>query len=95
MPDAELEAIAQSEDFRNFLEVASKIAERAVNDRYDLLRDYRLHDLDEEDTEDDGSGEGRRKGVRIKEVAQLYDEVWSNKRTISDIGWSPKVSQHG
>lgn len=90
----ELEAVTSSNDFLDFVERSSKVIERALDDEYDVLADYRqghLNSLDDEDDEYSGTGG---KSRRIKEVMQFYDERWSKKRIISDIDFSPKVC-HG
>lgn len=76
----------------DFMERSTKVIERALDDHYDLLADYAQkgdQDIDEED-EDEGPARGK-KGRRVKEVAQFYEERWSKKRMISDLGFSPKV----
>jgi dynein cytoplasmic 1 intermediate chain len=87
----ELDTVVTSHDFREFLEKSSKIADRALDEPYDILVDYAQGSglLDED--EDFGKGRTRR-GRRIKQVSQYWDEKWSRKRMISDIGFSPKVS---
>ena len=94
LTNEELNAVTSSEDFLDFVERSSKVIERALDQDYDVLADYAmdgLEGLDEDDDEGYGSMGGK-KGKRIKEVAQFYDERWSKKRMISDIGFSPKVS---
>ena len=91
----EMNAVASSEDFLDFVERSSKVMERALDQDYDVLADYaldELHEFDEDEDEGYVSSKGRR-GRRIKEVAQFYDERWSKKRMISDINFSPKVRQ--
>ena len=67
--------------------------ERALDQQlgYDILADYALDgmNIDDED-ESHGAGAGK-KGRRIKEIAQFWDERWSKKRMISDLGFSTKV----
>ena len=67
--------------------------EKALDQDYDVLADYGLDGLEGlNDEEDEGYSKSKaRKGRRIKEVAQFYDERWSKKRMISDLGFSPKV----
>ena len=89
----EMNAVTKSEEFLDFVERSSKVIERALDQEYDVLADYALDDLNEfDEDEDEGyvSSRGKR-GRRIKEVAQFYDERWSKKRMISDINFSPKV----
>jgi len=93
LSNEELNAVTSSEDFLNFVERSSKVIEKALDQDYDLLADYALDGVEEVDEdEDEGYGSSRgKKGKRIKQVAQFYDERWSKKRMISDMGFSPKV----
>jgi dynein intermediate chain len=87
----ELNAVETSDDFNFFLERSTKVLERALDQQYDILADYALAGA-EVDEEDEGYGSaGGRKGRKIKEVAQFWDERWSKKRMISDLGFSTKV----
>ncbi|KAF2400516.1 WD40 repeat-like protein [Trichodelitschia bisporula] len=89
----ELEAVSGSRDFQDFIDQSTKVIERALDEQYDLLIDYTQGkgDLDEDD---EGYGAGRvKKGRRVKEVAQYWDERWSKKRMISDLGFSPKYPE--
>lgn len=82
-----------SEDFLDFVERSSKVIEKALDQDYDVLADYALdavNGVDEEEDEGYGSSRGK-KGRRIKQIAQFYDERWSKKRMISDMHFSPKV----
>ena len=94
LTNEELNAVTSSEDFLDFVERSSKVIERALDQDYDVLADYAMNGLEASDEdEDEGYGSmGGRKGRRIKEVAQFYDERWSKKRMISDIDFSPKVN---
>ena len=89
----ELNAVTSSEDFLDFVEKSSKVIERALDEDYDILADYAMDGLEGiDEDEDEGYGSmGKKKGKRIKEVIQFYDERWSRKRMISDIGFSLKV----
>jgi dynein intermediate chain, cytosolic len=94
LTNEELVAVEGSEDFVNFVERSTKVLERALDQQleYDVLADYSHAGLgvDEED-EGYGSSSGK-KGRRIREIAQFWDERWSKKRMISDMGFSTKVS---
>jgi len=94
LTDEELNAVTSSEDFLDFVERSSKVIERALDQDYDVLADYAMDGLDGiDEDEDEGYGSLReKKGRRIKEVAQFYDERWSKKRMISGLDFSPKVS---
>lgn len=89
----EIHAVTASEDFLDFVERSSKVIEKALDQDYDVLADYALDGGDEiDEDEDEGYGSSRgKKGRRIKQVAQFYDERWSKKRMISDMHFSPKV----
>ncbi len=89
----ELNAVTSSGDFLDFVEKSSKVIEKALDQDYDVLADYGLDGVEgynEEEDEGYASSKGR-KGRRMKEVTQFYDERWSKKRMISDLGFSPKV----
>ena len=93
LTNEEASAVASSEAFADFVDRAGKVVERALDSEYDLLADYAALDgLEDMDEEDEGyvSSKGK-KGRRLKEIAQLYDERWSRKRMISDASFSPKV----
>jgi dynein intermediate chain len=92
LTNEELEAVTTSKDFQDFLDQSTKVIERALDEEYDLLTDY-AHGNANLDDDDEGYGTGRgKRGRRVKEVAQYWDERWSKKRMISDIAFSPKVS---
>jgi dynein intermediate chain len=96
LTNEELSAVESSEDFIGFVERSTKVLERALDQQlgYDILADYSLGGLDV-DEEDEGYGSsGAKKGRRIKEIAQFWDERWSKKRMISDLGFSTKVKLH-
>lgn len=93
LTNEELTAVENSEDFIGFVERSTKVLERALDQQlgYDILADYALDELDIGD-EDEGYGSSAgKKGRRIKEIAQFWDERWSKKRMVSDLSFSPKV----
>ncbi|KAK5168504.1 hypothetical protein LTR04_006582 [Oleoguttula sp. CCFEE 6159] len=94
LTNEELNAVTSSNDFLDFVEKSSKVVERALDEEYDLLADYALSGLNslEDDDDEDGMTHGK-KGRRIREAAQFYDERWSKRRMISDINFSPKHSE--
>lgn len=95
LTEEELNAVTSSEDFLDFVDRSSKVIEKALDQDYDVLVDYGMDGLrgvDEEEDEGYASSKGR-KGRRMKEVTQFYDERWSRKRMISDLGYSPKVAR--
>ncbi|KAK6584754.1 hypothetical protein PZA11_002978 [Diplocarpon coronariae] len=90
----ELNAVKSSEEFMDFVERSSKVIERALDQKYDILADYALSGENGIEDDDDEYGNTRGKGRRrVKEVAQFYDERWSKKRMISDINFSPKFPE--
>jgi dynein intermediate chain len=87
----EQEAVLQSPDFIDFIEQSTKVMERALDEEYDILVDY-TQGSGSLDDEDDAYGKGRtRRGRRVKQIQQFWDEKWSKRRMISDIAFSPKV----
>lgn len=96
LTDEEVNAVTASDDFLDFIERSSKVIEKALDQDYDVLADYALDGatgVDEDDDEGYGRSTGK-KGRRIKQVAQFYDERWSKRRMISDMNFSPKASFH-
>ncbi|KAL8946573.1 MAG: hypothetical protein Q9222_007046 [Ikaeria aurantiellina] len=97
LTDEELNAVTGSNDFLDFVEKSSKVIERALDQDYNVLADYGLDGITgRESDEDDDDAYGPRKnnkGTRVRQTAQFYDERWSKKRMISDIGFSPKVKK--
>ncbi|KAJ4345377.1 uncharacterized protein N0V89_011507 [Didymosphaeria variabile] len=95
LSNEELTAVENSDDFVDFVERSTKVLERALDQQldYDILADYALGggNVDEED-EGYGSSGGK-KGRRIKEIAQFWDERWSKKRMVSDLGFSTKFPE--
>ena len=93
LTDEELNAVTSSGDFLDFVERSSKVIEKALDQDYDVLADYGFVGMERyNEDEDEGYASSKgRKGRRMKEVAQFYDERWSKKRMISDLGFSPKV----
>ncbi|KAJ4327080.1 hypothetical protein N0V84_002468 [Fusarium piperis] len=90
----ELDAVAQSDEFVDFLEKSTKVIERALDqETYDILTDYALQGQDVEDEDEETGNTGGRGKHRVKEVAQFFDDRWSKKRMISGIDFSPKFSE--
>ncbi|KAL8712468.1 MAG: hypothetical protein Q9220_003316 [cf. Caloplaca sp. 1 TL-2023] len=95
LTDEELNVVTGSNDFLHFVEKSSKVIERALDQDYNVLADYGLDSVTGRDSDDDdvyGPTKGK-KGRRVRQVAQFYDERWSKKRMISDIGFSPKYPE--
>ncbi|KAL8754188.1 MAG: hypothetical protein Q9199_004523 [Rusavskia elegans] len=95
LTDEELNAVTASDDFLDFVEKSSKVIERALDQDYDVLAEYGLEGVaGEESDEDDVYGKAKgKKGRRIRQIAQFYDERWSKKRMISDIDFSPRFPE--
>lgn len=91
LTNEELKAVTASEDFVDFVDRATKVIEKALDQEYDILTDYTLQTQENTDDREQGnvSGRGRRK---IREIRQFYDERWSKKRPITSIDFSPKFS---
>lgn len=93
LTNEELTAVENSEDFIGFVERSTKVLERALDQQlgYDILADYALDGIDVGDDDEGYGTSAAKKGRRIKEVAQFWDERWSKKRMVSDLGFSTKV----
>lgn len=87
LKDDETTAVVSSDDFIDFLQRSSKIAERALEEDYNVLADYRRS---EQESDIDHMGRGKT-GRGLRELIQFYDERWSKKRMITDLDFSPKV----
>lgn len=93
LTNEELNAVTASDDFLDFVERSSKVIERTLDQDYDVLADYALDGVIGVDSDEDdvyGRAKGK-KGRRIRQIAQFYDERWSKKRMISDIDFSSRV----
>lgn len=93
LTEEELTAVTASDDFLDFVERSSKVIERALDQDYNVLADYSMDELAAVDSDEDdvyGRAKGK-KGRRIRQIAQFYDERWSKKRMISDIDFSSRV----
>jgi hypothetical protein len=93
LTNEELTAVENSEEFIGFVERSTKVLERALDQQlgYDILADYANGGVDVDDDDEGYGSSGGKKGRRIKEIAQFWDERWSKKRMISDLGFSTKV----
>ncbi|KAL8746506.1 MAG: hypothetical protein Q9190_001480 [Brigantiaea leucoxantha] len=90
----ELDAVTGSNEFLDFVERSSKVIEKALDQDYDILANYALDGQEELDDEDRGYGHSRgKKGRRLRQIAQFYNERWSKKRMISDLEFSPKFPE--
>ncbi|KAJ2904169.1 putative cytoplasmic dynein 1 intermediate chain 2 [Zalerion maritima] len=93
LSDEETKAMVGSDDFMDFVDKSTKVIERALDERYDILTDYTLQSQDVDDTEDVGGNVGGKGRRRVKEVVQFYDPRWSKNRMITDINFSPKFPE--
>ncbi|KAJ3326999.1 hypothetical protein HDU76_012439 [Blyttiomyces sp. JEL0837] len=84
LTDDEKKVIIQSEHFVKFFDKSTKLVERALYDKYDILTDYTLSG----DTPTDSNVT---KG--LKSVCSFFDERWSKNRSVTDVGWSPKYPE--
>lgn len=93
LTNEELTAVENSDEFIGFVERSTKVLERALDQQlgYDILADYAQGGVDVDDSDEGYGSSGGKKGRRIKEIAQFWDERWSKKRMISDLGFSTKV----
>ncbi|KAL9608911.1 MAG: hypothetical protein Q9167_006280 [Letrouitia subvulpina] len=94
LTNEELNAVTGSEDFLDFVERSSKVIERALDEEYDVLADYAPDGQEADDDEEEGYGRSKgKKGRRIRQVAEFYDDRWCKKRMISDLEFSPKFPE--
>ncbi|KAF9522680.1 cytoplasmic dynein intermediate chain, partial [Crepidotus variabilis] len=84
LTEEERASIVGAPEFLEFVEQSSKIVQRALNDGYDYIRDYRIG------TE---SGGDDSEGKRVKRVCEFWDERYVKNRSITDIDWSPKYPE--
>ncbi|KAJ7576962.1 cytoplasmic dynein intermediate chain [Mycena floridula] len=83
LTEEERASIFSAPEFLDFVEQSSKVLQRALNDDYDYIRDYR------DSTEaggDDSEG-------RVKRVCEFWDERYCKNRSITDIDWSQKYPE--
>ncbi|KAL8920354.1 MAG: hypothetical protein Q9208_006325 [Pyrenodesmia sp. 3 TL-2023] len=95
LTEEELTAVTASDDFLDFVERSTKVIERALDQDYNVLADYSMDGVAAVDSDEDdvyGRAKGK-KGRRIRQIAQFYDERWSKKRMISDIDFSSRFPE--
>ena len=90
----ELNAVTSSEDFQDFVDRSSKVIEKALDQDFDVMADYTLVEGSEYDEDEDEGyvSSGRKKGRRLRQVAQFYQEKFCGRRMISDLNFSSKVN---
>ncbi|KAG9016699.1 hypothetical protein FRB90_002454 [Tulasnella sp. 427] len=84
LTEEERATIFVAPEFLDFVEVSSKIVERALSDAYDYIRDYTIGaEVGTDDSE----------GNRVKKICAFYDEQVNKNRSITDVDWSPKYPE--
>jgi dynein intermediate chain len=86
LSDDEARAVTTSHEFLDFVDRSTKVIERALDEEYDVLADYAVGHVADDDEE--GAAKGK---SGIREVMQFWDERWSKRRMVTSIGFSPKV----
>ncbi|KAI9825954.1 MAG: hypothetical protein M1826_006845 [Phylliscum demangeonii] len=94
LTEEELNAVVSSDDFLGFVDRSTKVIERALDEEYDVLADYALAagaGADEEEA--DYKGIRRKEHNELREVAQFWDERWSQRRMVTSLAFSPKFPE--
>jgi dynein intermediate chain len=86
LSDDEARAVTSSYEFLDFVDRSTKVIERALDEEYDVLADYGVGHVADDDEE--GAAKGK---SGIREVMQFWDERWSKRRMVTSISFSPKV----
>ncbi|CAB4410191.1 unnamed protein product [Rhizophagus irregularis] len=81
LSEEEKKIIFNLPEFRDFIDTSTKYVERAINENYDIMRDYR----EGEDVDDD-----EEEGPRVKYVCSYFDDRWNKNRSVTDVNWSKK-----
>ncbi|KAI9592759.1 WD40-repeat-containing domain protein [Syncephalis fuscata] len=81
LSEEEKKSILTSDEFIDFVDYSTKVIERALNEKYDFMKDYTL--LHDEDGDADT-------GNVVKLVCDFYDEKLCQNRAVTDVHWSPK-----
>ncbi|KAI9654999.1 MAG: hypothetical protein M1829_000717 [Trizodia sp. TS-e1964] len=85
---SDFRSVILSEQFVDFAERSSKVAERALDEDYNILADYTLAGVNTYEEEGQPGGAGQ-----IWEIVQFWDERWSKRRQISSVAFSPKFAE--
>ncbi|KZF23900.1 cytoplasmic dynein-like protein 1 intermediate chain 2 [Xylona heveae TC161] len=88
----ELAALTSTDEYVDFIERSTKIAEKAV-DEYDVLADYTLGGLYDIDDGDAYEGTHGKRGGKLRELYRFWDDRWSKKRMVTDLNFSPKFPE--
>ncbi|KAI7861592.1 WD40-repeat-containing domain protein [Spinellus fusiger] len=84
LTEEERKFILSAPEFIDFVDNSSKMVERALNEKYDFMKDYTLG-VDIESDENSGKG--------VKYICEFWDEKWSKNRSVTDIDWSSKYPE--
>jgi len=82
--EEEKKNIMQTEGFKDFFDYSTKIVERALDEPYDFMVDYRLDNTVEDDNANDNT---------LKLVHSFYKEDLTKDRTVTDMDWSPEYPE--
>ncbi|KAI9307248.1 WD40-repeat-containing domain protein [Cunninghamella echinulata] len=84
LTEDERKLILAAPEFLDFVDNSSKVVERALNEKYDFMKDYTLG-VDIENDENSGK--------RVKFVCEFWDDKWAKNRSVTDVDWSSKYSE--
>ncbi|KAK4513545.1 uncharacterized protein ATC70_005547 [Mucor velutinosus] len=84
LTEEESKIIQKSQEFAEFVDVSTKLVERALNEKYDFMKDYTLG-IDVENDENSGK--------HVKFVCEFWDEKWCKNRSVTDVNWSLKYPE--
>ncbi|ORX59582.1 WD40 repeat-like protein [Hesseltinella vesiculosa] len=84
LTEEEKKMIVGAPEFIDFVDTSSKLVERALNEKYDFMKDYTLG-VDIESDENSGK--------RVKYVCEFWDDRWSKNRSVTDVDWSSKYPE--
>ncbi|ORX56626.1 hypothetical protein BCR36DRAFT_580934 [Piromyces finnis] len=79
--EEEKKNIMSSDGFKDFFDNSTKIVERALDESYDIMIDYRIDNAVEDDKVNDNT---------LKLLSSFYSEEWTKDRTVTDMDWSPE-----
>jgi len=82
--EEEKKNIMNSDGFKDFFDYSTKIVERALDEPYDFMIDYRIDNTIEDDKVNDNT---------LKLVHSFYSEDWTKDRTVTDMDWSPEYDE--
>ncbi|KAI8324921.1 WD40-repeat-containing domain protein [Choanephora cucurbitarum] len=84
LTEEEAKTIQKSQEFAEFVDISTKLVERALNEKYDFMKDYTLG-IDAESDENSGK--------HVKFVCKFWDEKWCKNRSVTDVNWSLKYPE--